>query len=83
MSSIFSRPLPPPSRKDLLIETVERELERIYPNTLEKDLKMKITDVVIFRSRKLSKLVKGLTTKHLTGLISQMKRAPVYGVNHG
>jgi len=68
----------PQTRKDLLLEKVERELERVYPDRLEKDEKFPYKDVVIFRSRQLNKMVKGLTTKHLTGLLSQMKCTPVW-----
>ena len=72
----------PQTRKDKYLEKVEKELERIFPNKLEKnDAFLKTTttkDIVIFRSRRFNKLVKGLTTKHLTGLLSQMKRTPVW-----
>lgn len=71
----------PQSTKDKLLVKVEMELERIYPNILEKSpnfLKNGKTDIVLYRAKELNKMVKGLTTKHLTGLLSKMKNTPVW-----
>jgi hypothetical protein len=78
-NNIFRLELTP---KEKLLTAIEKQLERIYPNTLETNtLFFAFTgakDIVIYRANVLNKMVKGLTTKHLTGLLSSTKKASVW-----